>query len=186
MLSSNKQYYYFCGKQNKRMKKVLMTLLAAVLVIAAQAQNDRLIKHNGEKLDVKILKVAEWTISFTYPGETAEQLVGKYAVAKIEYASGRKEEVTEKITVAGEDDWENVVVVEDKSAVIGLKKMDEIRGKTNAVQLLGTAAMNDKKSLMKLKKAAAALGAPFVLITSDKDNQFTTQSIKKGLAYGYK
>ncbi len=51
-----------------------------------------MIKHTGEKLDVKIVKVSEFTISYTYPNETAEQTIGKYAVAKIEYASGRKEE----------------------------------------------------------------------------------------------
>ena len=143
-------------------------------------------KHNGEKAEVKIIKVGEFTINFSYPGETSEQTIGKYAVAKIEYASGRSEEITEKIAVSGEDDWEKVVILEDKGAAIGLKKLDEIRGKTNAVQMFGTGASNDKKSLMKLKKAAAAMGASFILMTSDKDNQFTGQAIKKGIAYSYK
>ncbi len=168
------------------MKSTFLTLFAAILTLAVTAQNDKMFKHNGEKAEVKIIKVGEFTISFSYPGETAEQTIGKYAVAKIEYASGRSEEITEKIVVSGEDDWEKVVMLEDKGSAIGLKKLEEIRGKTNAVQMFGTAASNDKKSLMKLKKAAAAMGAPFILMTSDKDNQFTAQSIKKGIAYAYK
>ncbi|NJO25743.1 MAG: hypothetical protein HC867_08255 [Bacteroidia bacterium] len=142
------------------MKKITMTLVAACLIIAAFAQNDKMHKHNGEKSEVKIIKVGEWTISYSYPGETAEQTIGKYAVAKIEYASGRTEEVTEKITVAGEDDWERVVIIEDKGAAIGLKKMEEIRGKTSGWIGVHTAGSADKKSLKKLKMAAAAIGAP--------------------------
>jgi hypothetical protein len=168
------------------MKKITTTLMAALFGLVALAQNDKMIKQSGEKLEVKVSKVGEWTISYTYPGETAEQTISKYAVAKIEYASGRKEDISEKVVVSGEDDWEKVVILEDKAAAVGLKKLDEIRGKTNAVQLMGTAARNDKKSLMKLKKAAAAMGAPFILMTSDKDNQFTGQAIKKGIAYSYK
>jgi hypothetical protein len=168
------------------MKKLQLTLVAALFAIVAFAQTDKMIKHSGEKLDVKILKVGEWTISYTYPNETAEQTISKYAVAKIEYASGRKEDVTEKIVVAGESDWEKVVVVEDKAAVVGLKKLDEIRGKTAGMMSFHTAGSADKKSMKKLKEAAAAMGAPFILMTSDKDNQFTTQSIKKGIAYSYK
>jgi hypothetical protein len=168
------------------MKKITLAFAAVIISLAALAQNDKMYKHSGEQTEVKIIKVGEWTISYSYPGETAEQTIGKYAVAKIEYASGRTEEVTEKITVAGEDDWEKVVIIEDKGAAIGLKKMDEIRGKTSGWIGVHTAGSADKKSLKKLKMAAAAMGAQFVLMTSDKDNQFTNQSIKKGIAYSYK
>jgi len=168
------------------MKKLPMTLLAVLFTMVAFCQNDKLFKHSGEKLEVKVLKVGEWTINYTYPNETAEQTISKYAVAKIEYASGRKEDVTEKIVVGAEADWEKVVILEDKSAVVGLKKLDEIRGKTSGLMSFHTAGSADKKSMKKLKEAAAAQGAPFILLTSDKDNQFTTQSIKKGIAYSYK
>jgi hypothetical protein len=168
------------------MKKLFLSFTALLITLIAFAQNDKMFKHNGEKLDVKILKVGEFTISYTYPGETAEQTISKYAVEKIEYASGRKEEISDKIVITGEGDWEKVVLLEDKAASVGLVKKEEIRGKTSAIQLMGTAASNDKKSLKKLKMAAAELGCPFILMTSDKDNQFTNQSIKKGVAYSYK
>lgn len=78
------------------------------------------------------------------------------------------------------------MVIEDKSAVIGLKNADKVRGKTSGMMGLHTAGSADKKSMKKLKESAAEMGASFVLITLEKDNQFTTQFIKRGFGYSYK
>jgi hypothetical protein len=168
------------------MRKSFMLLAAVFASVIAFGQSDKMLKHSGEKLDVKILKVGEFVITFSYPNETAEQTIGKYAIAKIEYASGRKEDITEKIVVGGTDDWEKVVILEDVQAAVGLKRQGEIRGKTSGMLSYRTAGNADKKSMERLKKEAAELGAPFVLLTSDKDSRWSTQSIKKGFAYSYK
>lgn len=112
------------------MRKVFLSLIASLFVLFAFSQ-DKMYKHDGEKIDVKIVKVAEFTIVYKYPGEDAEQTIGKLAVAKIVYGSGRTEQVSDKVVVSGKDDWESVQIIEDKSQVIGLKKKDEIRGKTS-------------------------------------------------------
>lgn len=167
------------------MKKSTL-LLVAVLATVVTFGQDKLYKHSGEKLDVKITKVGEFSISFTYPNETAEQTVGKYAVAKIEYASGRKEDITEKIVVSSKEDWEKVIILEDVAATVGLKRQGEIRGKTAGMYNFNTAGASDKKATKKLKMEAAELGAPFILMQSEKDSRWSTQSIKKGFAYSYK
>lgn len=169
------------------MKKTILTLFTTLFVLAAFSQNDKLIKHNGEKLDVKVIKVGETTISYKYPGEDAEQTIGKYAVASITYGtSGRKEEVSEKIVISSEDDWEKVQILTDKVQVLGLKKGEEVRGKTAGFMSYNTAGSADKKATRRIKEAAAKLGAPFVLLTSDKNDGFgVKQSIKNGTAYGY-
>ena len=167
------------------MRKPLLSLVALFVTVLSFGQ-DKMYKHTGETIDVKILKLGEFTISYTYPNETAEQTIGKYAVAKIEYASGRKEDITEKIVVNDKDDWEKVVLLEDVSMVVGLKKQGEIKGKTAGLISYRTAGNADKKSMERLKKEAAELGAPFILLTSEKDSRWTTQSIKKGFAYSYK
>ncbi len=64
--------------------------------------------------------------------------------------------------------------------------MGEVRGKTSGLIGFHTAGSADKKSMKRLKEEAAGTGASFVLITSEKDNQFTTQSIKRGIGYSYK
>ena len=50
-----------------------------------------------------------------------------------------------------------------------------------------TASSADKKASRKIKEAAAEMGAPFVLLTSDKNDGFgIKQSVKNGVAYNYK
>lgn len=173
------------------MRKSFLMLLAVsfvtTLALGQTGQTDKMYKHSGEKLDVKIIKVGEFTISYTYPNEQAEQTIGKYAVAKVEYgSSGRKEEITEKIVINGKDDWEKVVILEDVANTVGLKKQGEIKGKTAGMLSYRTSGNADKKSMERLKKEAAELGAPFILMMSEKESRFTTQAIKKGFAYSYK
>jgi sRNA-binding regulator protein Hfq len=173
------------------MKKFLM--LAVLLVTAiVSAQVDKIYKHNGETVEGKVLRVEEYTIVFVYNGEEAENTIGKYAIEKVVYGkSGRTEQITEKIIVNGEDDWENVVILEDKSYIAGLTKVDEVRGKTGLINY-HTGNTGDKKAEKKLKIEAAKMGCPFILQTADKSTVGASsnslggsQVIKKGIGYKY-
>ena len=170
------------------MKKLPLLFVMAFGTLVSLAQNDKMKKHSGETLEVKVLRVNETTINFKYPGEDAEQTIGKFAVASVTYgSSGRVESVSEKMVVSGKDDWENVVILTDASEVIGLKKGEEIRGKTSGYFSYNTAGSADKKATRKIKEEAAELMAPFILLTADKsDNRGVKQSIKKGVTYTYK
>lgn len=168
-------------------------LLAVVFIgFAANAQVDKIYKHSGEVVNGKVVKLEEYTIVFKYDGEDAENTVSKYAVEKIVYGkTGRVEEVTEKIVVNGEADWEKVVILEDKAYIAGLKKGDEVRGKTGLINY-HTGNTGDKKAEKKLKMAAAAMGCPFILQTADKatvgassNSLGGSQVIKKGIGYKY-
>ena len=171
------------------MKKLtlLLVLIYGSLVSFAQ-NNDKMKKHSGQTLEVKVLKVNETTITYKFPGEDAEQTIGKYAVESITYgSSGRKEEITEKVIISGKDDWEKVVILTDATEVIGLKKGEEIKGKTSGMFSYNTAASADKKATRKIREEAAEFNAPFILIISDKsDNRGVKQSFKKGVVYTYK
>jgi hypothetical protein len=170
-------------------KKITLFIALAFGSLMAFAQTaDKMKKHSGETLDVKIIKVNETTINYKYPGEDAEQTIGKYAVAMITYgASGRKEEISEKVIVSGKDDWEKVIIITDASEVLGLKKGEEIRGKTSGLISYNSAGSADKKATKKIKEEAAEAGAPFILMTADKaDGYGIKQSIKKGITYSYK
>jgi sRNA-binding regulator protein Hfq len=156
------------------------------------AQSDIITKHSGETVKGKVLRVDEYVVVFKYDGEDAENSIGKYAIEKIVYGkSGRVEDVTEKIVVSTEDDWEKVIILEEKSYIAGLKKVGEVRGKTGLINFQ-TGNTGDKKAQKKLKMAAAAIGCPFVLMTSDKTTVGAnsnaiggSQAIKTGLAYKY-
>jgi sRNA-binding regulator protein Hfq len=168
------------------MRTVFLTL-GLFFTFAVSAQNDKIYLHNGKSIEGTVVRVAEFTVIFKYANEDAEETVGKYAVAKIVYGkSGREEKVTDKIVVSSKGDWENVVILEDKSEVAGLTKVDQIKGKTSAFFNYHTGSGNDRKSEQKLKEEAAEMGCPFVLMTAEKDPSLVSrQSIKKGIAYRY-
>ena len=173
------------------MKKFLL-LAVAFLGFAANAQVDKIYKHNGEVVDGKVVKLEEYTVIFKYDGEDAENTIGKYAIEKIVYGkTGRVEEVTEKIVINGEADWEKVVILEDKAYIAGLKKEGEVRGKTGLINY-HTGNTGDKKAEKKLKIEAAKMGCPFILQTADKSTVGASsnslggsQVIKKGIGYKY-
>jgi len=173
------------------MKKFLL-LAVAFLGFAANAQVDKIHKHTGVVVEGKVIKLEEYTIVFRYDGEDAENTIGKYAIEKIVYGkTGRVEEVTEKIVINGEADWEKVVILEDKAYIAGLKKVDEVRGKTGLINY-HTGNTGDKKAEKKLKIEAAKMGCPFILQTADKatvgassNSLGGSQVIKKGIGYKY-
>ena len=174
------------------MKKIILAVALTLGLATANAQVDVITKHNGETVNGKVVKIEEFTVIYKYDGEDAENTMSKYAIEKIVYGkSGRVENVTEKIVVASDVDWEKVVILEDKSYIAGLIKGSEVRGKTGLINY-HTGNTADKKAEMKLKKEAAAGGYPFILMTADKttvgasSNQLGgSQAIKKGIGYKY-
>lgn len=173
------------------MKKMILFVAFFVLSFSLSAQ-DKLVKHAGEDLDVKVIRLTESTVIFRHKGEDAEQVIGKAAVKEIVYSSGRKEVVSDKVEIASKEDWEKVQIFTNSEMVVGLKKGEEIRGKTSGLMGVHTAASADKKAMKKLQEAAAEQGAPFVLITTNNDARTaqggfgSTQGLKKGFMYSYK
>ena len=173
------------------MKKFLL-LAIAFTSFAVNAQVDKIYKHSGEVVNGKVMRLDEYTVVFKYDGEDAENTIGKYAIEKIVYGkTGRVEDVTEKIIINSEEDWEKVVILEDKSYIAGLKKVGEVRGKTGLINFQ-TGNTGDKKAQKKLKMDAAKQGCPFVLLTADKTTVGAnsnglggSQAIKTGISYKY-
>ena len=149
------------------MKKTILLFTLVFGFNLVSAQSDVITKQIGEVLKGKILKVYENTIVFTYEGQDTEYTIGKYAVAKIVYGkTGREEKTSNKIVVAGENDWSKVIIVENIDYTAGLEKGKEIGIASNLI--IGDSAANKK-----LQMQAAKLGYPFVLISTDKASNRT-------------
>jgi sRNA-binding regulator protein Hfq len=176
------------------MRKNILMFIVGLFSLSLFAQVDVITKHSGETVSGKVMRVDEYIVVFKYDGEDAENSISKYAIEKIVYGkSGRVQDVTEKIVVNGENDWEKVVVLEDKSYIAGLKKVGEIKGKTAFINL-HTGNTGDSKADKKLKMEAAKIGCPFIFMTADKDINESgatgpsfgaVQAIRKGIAYKY-
>ena len=133
------------------MKKFVLLVAVLFGLNSAIAQNDVITKHSGETVAGKVIRLDEYTITFRYDGEEADNTIGKYAVEKIVYGKTKRvENITEKIVINGEADWEKVVILEDKAYISGLKKVGEVRGKTGLINFQ-TGNTGDKKAAKKLK-----------------------------------
>ncbi len=173
------------------MKHLFIASILALLSITAFAE-DQIIFHSGTEANGEVVRVEEFLIVFKYTGENAEQTISKLIVNKIIFGSGRVQEITDKIVIRGKEDWEKVELVFDKTMVVGLKKVGEVKGKTSGFFSGSVSAAGaDKRSMKKLLMAAAEMNAPFVYLTADKDaargvgSSYGSQGLKKGIAYTY-
>jgi len=109
-----------------------LLLLSFLFCLKGSAQLDTIYFHKGTTLPVNLTKIGDLTVTYKYPNEDAENEVGKYAIQKIVIGkSGGIEEVTEKININGEEDWEKVVPLDNVNQAAGLKKIGEVAGKTS-------------------------------------------------------
>lgn len=173
------------------MKKSILSLVYFMLLFSiahAQPSSDIILKHTGERLNVKIISVDE-KITFTFPNETASQTISKNCVREIIFSSGRVQEITEKIVIKGKDDWEKVIITTNPEDVKCLVRKGDVRSSaSNTWNFKGKEGV-DRKATMKIKKEAAELKAHIILIqdqTKTNETIFSgASSDKYGVAYGY-
>ena len=73
------------------MKKLIILSIFASFSISIFAQNDIILKTNGDEMQGKITKINSNDLQFIYQNETLEYTVSKTNIAKITFASGRIE-----------------------------------------------------------------------------------------------
>lgn len=157
-------------------------------IVLAQNESDVIVTHTGEKLNVNVISVDN-DIEYSYPGETVINSIGKYCVKEVDFKSGRKQKITEKIIIDGEKDWEKVIIttnIDDISCLVRIG--DIIAGASNTWNFKNKKQV-DKTAMIKFKKEAATMGAFMVLLVSDTKSRGNlvsgASSLKNGVAYGY-
>jgi hypothetical protein len=165
-----------------RISKTLILFTLLFHLIQFVNAQDKIIKRNGDTLNVKIVRSSPDMVEFTYPNETATNSEYKNSLSKIIYASGRIEncEEAKKLAIVnGEKDWEKVEITTNVDDVKGLTKLGEVVGKSgwggSYAQGLG-----DKEARKAIKKNAARLGASIVLL-QEKADTWGTKLV--GVAY---
>lgn len=92
------------------MKKVLL-LVFTFLSFASFAQKpglDKVVKNDSTNIKVKITKITESTIEFTYPNESLVNSLDIAKVARIEFASGRVQAFEKVIVGTPKDEMDSV------------------------------------------------------------------------------
>ena len=174
------------------MKQITTFLLLLFIQQVCFANSDTLLLHSGEKIIGEVISINHYTVSFHYQKEKAEQQLSKFAIESLHFSSGRKKAMTEKINIQGEDDWEKVIILEDKEQRTGLNRISDIGAHTNFLNL-HTANSGNNKVLEKLKREAAKLKCPFLLINFERATVYNglikswgaIQEIRKAFCYNY-
>jgi hypothetical protein len=167
--------------------KSILTLTFAMLVSASSLlgqSTDKIIKINGDTLNVAVTNVSESSVTFAYPNETATSSINRKVVQQIIYKSGRVESISEPMIIRGEADFENVIITKDPNEVLGLIKKGDVEGK--AFKYFGNESKLRVTATDKLKKEAANKGAFIILIQSDNFSMSPINNVTlTGIAYGY-
>lgn len=181
-------FFYFAGHiQNLRcMKKLIILLLAPIFGYS----QDTIVKHSGSRMEkVKVIAVNDYSITFTYPGESVTNTIGKAAVDRIIFESGRVEQITEPVSVQGADGWKNVIITNNPNEVIGLRRVGEVKSKAGGYWSFRSTKGSDRKATERIKKEVVELGGHVVFIqqhqTKGRAYYSNPESIQSGVAYGY-
>lgn len=72
-------------------KHIYILIFSFLFISIAQAQNDVILKTNGEEMKGKVIKINSAALQFIYQNETVEYTIDKSDIIKITFASGRVE-----------------------------------------------------------------------------------------------
>ncbi|HLD52906.1 MAG TPA: hypothetical protein VJA82_06365 [Sediminibacterium sp.] len=175
-----------------KLKGFILFIAFTFFLQSGYALEDTLVLHNGNMIMGAVTSINHYTVSFKYTNENTEQQLSNFAIKQIQFESGRTQMITEKISIQGEEDWEKVIILEDKEQRTGLKRISDINAHTKFINL-HTANSGNNKVTEKLKREAAKLNCPFILINFDRATVYNglikswgaIQEIKKAFCYNY-
>ena len=124
---------------------------------------DTIVKLGGKKILCNVNKVTGTSVFFNKIGQTKEEILSRKEIEKVIYRNGRKEVYNKPVLqMIDKDQWEAVLVTENKNDVEGLYKKAVI--KANAAS--GSTSLEAAKTSarIRLQKKAASVGALIVLV----------------------
>ena len=154
-------------------KRLLIISLMSMISLFAFSQ-DKLYFHNGKIAEGKVIETSDIFIKFIYKGEDIVNTMSRNALEKVELASGRVMELSQKIIIESPYDYDKVRVVYDKNEVLGLKSLGQIEKHSSGTWSFSiTAGHFSEKTLKKIRKEAAKRGGCIVLILSSQSKSGT-------------
>ena len=152
------------------MKRSFLLFTFLVCASFTSFAQDKLFLHNGMVSNGKVVENEPSYIKFIYEGEDITSTLGKAAIEKIQFKSGRIEQCSSKVIIKDpKKDFEKVMVLRDKDECTGLIRIQEFTEKSGGAWSLGsTAGKYEQKAIKKMQKKAAELGGCAFLITTQE------------------
>ena len=167
--------------------KIFLLLFSVLCTASAFGQTDSIYLHSGMVIGAEVKQTLPYTITYKLRKEEGVKVISIRAIRKITYSQGNKEEqLSPFIVINSEDDWEKVVVLNDKSETAGLSYAGEVAGHGGGKFV--DSALAERQSLMQLKKGAARRKCPFIYIGDSKVRElgYVGRRVRKsGVAYKY-
>ncbi len=145
--------------------KNIIALCSFLLSVAIHAQTHELIKHDGKKIDVNFIKVANNQVFYNSDKNQEEKSISQFAVAQLILKSNSDTKiVSNKIIISSMKEYDKVVVLEPYQAQ-GLKEVGITRSFLGKTKGETNQAFQDQAE-KRLKQHAAEKGFPFIVIVS--------------------
>ena len=160
--------------------------------LVAHAQ-DKVITLSGDTIDCKILEFNGIVLTYSLSSNDSVCYKTSSKIYQLIYSNGQIQNVSQRVSISGENDWKKVIVTSDTADIEGLVKVGDLKAKSYIY------ADDEEKVLetgdIKLKKEAAQMGAFMVLITFQHSRGMyahvvikynNSKSVFKASAYTYK
>jgi hypothetical protein len=123
---------------------------------------DKVITLIGDTIDCRILEFNGIALTFRLSSKDSVCYMTSGKIYQLLYSDGQIQNVSQRISISGENDWKKVIITYDTAEVEGLVKVGDLKATTKIISDEETVL---EKGEIKLKKEAAEMGAFIVLIT---------------------
>jgi hypothetical protein len=153
---------------------------------------DKVITLIGDTIHCRILEFNGIALTYKLSFNDSVCYMTSGKIYQLLYSDGQIQNVSQRVSVSGENDWEKVIISYDTAEVEGLVKVADLKATTRTYSTEEKAL---EKGEIKLKKEAAKMGAFLVLITYRYSRGMYTpiliryndaKSVYKATAYTYK
>lgn len=166
------------------MKYFRLIFCFLLFAFSSKAQ-DLIIKTSGDTLTVSILKTTPEIVEYKFISNDVIHQDFKSNISQIIYSNGQKESFNTNKTklpiIKGPDDWEKVLVTENKSDVEGLTEVCKMEKHSTLGGTLKQLGING--IIKKMKKEAAKKGGRIIYIVDPYKNKIYANTMLYGTVY---
>jgi hypothetical protein len=164
-----------------------------ILFTLAGHSQDKVITLYGDTIPCRILEFNGIVLTYSLSSNDSVCYKTNSKIYQLLYSDGQIQNVSQRISISGENDWKKVLITSDTADVEGLVKVGDLKAKTYSYSGDEEKAINDGE--IKLKKEAAGMGAFMILITYRNSRGMYTpifvrynnaKSVFKAIAFTYK
>lgn len=153
------------------MKKIILLALTLFGCFSAFAQEkpklDTVYMLGQRKMIVQVKGIFYSDVKYEDPESGELKTLKTKNIQKIIFDSGRKEVFNKPLVESiQQNDWKNVVLTRDKSAVKDLYKVGEVKGKSSSRNRTTKSA--ERTATIRMKRRAANMGGVMILVTKEE------------------